>query len=706
MQAKPAVGHIGDRYEREADRVAEQVVSARVPTSMGGISDAGTGRVQRQATAPPRGDASTAAPRQGGEPLPASVRADLEPRFDYDFGQVRIHRSADDGEDAHALSARAYTAGHHIVFGRGEYAPQTVTGRRLLAHELTHVVQQSGGSRGPVGVSADGSGAIRRQERGEGAAETEATMSREEEIAASQSSPGQYAVGTHPLRISLYNYAVSGHRLKPEHLPVVDEIRSMIDLARSGSLTVLIVGHASAPGSEPANLALSRRRARAVRAALGSVGDTPVREADPPPPILVGFAGEAQPEATNETVEGRSRNRRVDIYLLPAPAPRRREPEPTERPPERPPEDTEDDTDFFCITHPLICAAIGAGAALLLYCLRNPTSCLPSLPGGEEEEREPRACPTAVDLPSGTHRARVMTIGNRTLMQWPFNMRLSFRDDDSGCRCNCGEYLQEVRGFAERDGGTGTLTRERVHLVGGVMDPGTYREDARAGNPDLPYGHRYWDPIRVVPRPNQEEDSFLDDRESGCDYEGSDEPGMQSTTPGEQMRFRFEFRGAPVDGCHGRGRVGGWQEWVVWGETTTPQEEPPEPEPEPTPEPEPEPTPTPTPTPTPRITREPPSIGPAREPVQETIFCWNGAIACETQRFMQRQFNLTDDVLREAIEIEHRILRQHRPPAPPRVSLHGEAPVHRRYRLLREEARARVLSFARLEDMIPTDYLR
>lgn len=61
-----------------------------------------------------------------------------------DFSRVRFHTDASAQQSADEVNARAYTVGHHIVFGAGRFAPETREGRRLLAHELTHVVQQSG----------------------------------------------------------------------------------------------------------------------------------------------------------------------------------------------------------------------------------------------------------------------------------------------------------------------------------------------------------------------------------------------------------------------------------------------------------------------------------------------------------------------------------------------------------------------------------
>jgi Domain of unknown function (DUF4157) len=79
-----------------------------------------------------------------GLPLGPETRPFMEQRFGHDFGNVRIHIHPQATYSAAALNARAYTLGHHIVFGAGEYAPQTHSGRSLLAHELAHVVQQAG----------------------------------------------------------------------------------------------------------------------------------------------------------------------------------------------------------------------------------------------------------------------------------------------------------------------------------------------------------------------------------------------------------------------------------------------------------------------------------------------------------------------------------------------------------------------------------
>lgn len=83
--------------------------------------------------------------RSPGQPLDASMRAFMEPRFGHDFSQVRIHSDTRATESARAVNALAYTVGKNVVFGAGQYAPGTTEGQRLVGHELTHVVQQDKG---------------------------------------------------------------------------------------------------------------------------------------------------------------------------------------------------------------------------------------------------------------------------------------------------------------------------------------------------------------------------------------------------------------------------------------------------------------------------------------------------------------------------------------------------------------------------------
>lgn len=151
VQARLNVGAPGDAYEREAHRVAEQVT--RMPVASG----RGPGESARPVLpAPPqvsRKGEGAAGPAVSdhfhtslgvGRGLDPATRSFFEPRFGHDFGQVRVHTGPGAARLAASLNAQAYTVGRDVVFGEGRYAPHTQAGRRLLAHELTHVVQQSG----------------------------------------------------------------------------------------------------------------------------------------------------------------------------------------------------------------------------------------------------------------------------------------------------------------------------------------------------------------------------------------------------------------------------------------------------------------------------------------------------------------------------------------------------------------------------------
>ena len=92
----------------------------------------------------------------GGQPLPASERSFFEPRFGRNFGEVRVHANAHANEAARNVNALAYTMGHDVVFGEGQYQPGTNPGRSLIAHELAHVVQQGAAGTAPPSTASSG----------------------------------------------------------------------------------------------------------------------------------------------------------------------------------------------------------------------------------------------------------------------------------------------------------------------------------------------------------------------------------------------------------------------------------------------------------------------------------------------------------------------------------------------------------------------
>ncbi|GAA0289196.1 eCIS core domain-containing protein [Rhodovulum strictum] len=149
VQAKPVLGRAGDRFEQEADRIADTVTAER-PTPLTAPLPV-TPLIQRQTDEPGTDDrqsmataTAAAAIATGGRPLSPAERRFFEPRFGRDLSAVRLHEGTQAGAAARGIGARAYTLGQNIALAPGEYAPETREGRHLLAHELTHTLQQSG----------------------------------------------------------------------------------------------------------------------------------------------------------------------------------------------------------------------------------------------------------------------------------------------------------------------------------------------------------------------------------------------------------------------------------------------------------------------------------------------------------------------------------------------------------------------------------
>jgi hypothetical protein len=144
LQTKLKVNEPGDIYEREADRVADRVLATSAHHDVSGAPP----RIQRfSGQSPGQMDVAPASVDQvlarPGRPLEPALRQDMEQRFGHDFSHVRLHTGAEAEQSAQDVNAQAYTVGHHMVFGAGRFAPETRQGRRLIAHELTHVVQQT-----------------------------------------------------------------------------------------------------------------------------------------------------------------------------------------------------------------------------------------------------------------------------------------------------------------------------------------------------------------------------------------------------------------------------------------------------------------------------------------------------------------------------------------------------------------------------------
>jgi hypothetical protein len=161
IQRQASVSSPGDAMEHEAEAVADHVMRMADPPA--GATHASAPSIQRMCAgcekemhqdvhrsgsgddvAPEHADMAVQVASRGGNPLPQSALRFFEPRFGSDLSHVRVHADGSAAQAARSVNARAYTVGSDIVFGSGEYSPDTHAGKHLLAHELTHVVQQQG----------------------------------------------------------------------------------------------------------------------------------------------------------------------------------------------------------------------------------------------------------------------------------------------------------------------------------------------------------------------------------------------------------------------------------------------------------------------------------------------------------------------------------------------------------------------------------
>ena len=131
LQAKPLAEEITPLVQRQVEPEEEEEEELQAKATSGRISEVN-----------PDLESHILSLKGGGHPLSDNDRTFFEPRFSQDFSQVRVHTDTRTAESARAVNARAFTVGQDVVFGAGQYAPGASEGRRLLAHELTHVVQR------------------------------------------------------------------------------------------------------------------------------------------------------------------------------------------------------------------------------------------------------------------------------------------------------------------------------------------------------------------------------------------------------------------------------------------------------------------------------------------------------------------------------------------------------------------------------------
>ena len=141
-----------DRFEREADAAADQVMRKAAPPVLSAAEEGPMRETGQDMEETGEALPETLRPIQsGGHPLPPDLNRFFSDGFGHDFSNVRLHHDSKAGRSARGFGARAYTYGRHIAFASGEYVPTSAAGRHLIAHELAHVVQQGQAPRRNIG---------------------------------------------------------------------------------------------------------------------------------------------------------------------------------------------------------------------------------------------------------------------------------------------------------------------------------------------------------------------------------------------------------------------------------------------------------------------------------------------------------------------------------------------------------------------------
>ena len=318
LQTKLTVNEPGEVYEQEADRVADQVMAMPSHAAAAGTPP----RIHRLASQP--GGQTDAAPlsvdrvlASPGKPLEPALRQHMEQRFGHDFSRVKVHTGTAAEQSARDMNAQAYTVGRDMAFGRGWFAPGTHEGRRLIAHELTHVVQQSGDDGMTVGRSKDKrglspiiQGAIAQQS----IQRTPLCPDKRDpgEVTKSQSPAGILAVDTgfEPAmeRLSVQDFGIDQDSVPPTMTESDDWRRMMSMILGDPTTKVGVLGFSDCIGTEQNNQGLRGRRAEAVVKAMPADAQAKV--------LFKGWWGSLSYLFPNDTAENRARNRMVQVTLM------------------------------------------------------------------------------------------------------------------------------------------------------------------------------------------------------------------------------------------------------------------------------------------------------------------------------------------------------------------------------------------------------
>lgn len=267
-----------------------------------------------------------------GRPLEADAREAMERRFGQDLSGVRVHTEPAAAESAQSIGARAYSAGEDIVFGPGKYAPESDSGRRLLAHELAHVVQQREGTpatdpEGRARAAADQAVGVAPLQAGSPGSAAPGVYADEEsgaEPAAKFPLLNPPSLKLTPLDLSIVLETLDGFvlnhaELTAKHRSAIPGLKDRIAAwLRTFPLgAVRLTGHTDATGGEELNDRLGQQRADAVRDALVAAGIQDFY-------IRTRSAGKRELKVATKLAD--SQNRRVEVRFepkLPPPLPPR-----------------------------------------------------------------------------------------------------------------------------------------------------------------------------------------------------------------------------------------------------------------------------------------------------------------------------------------------------------------------------------------------
>jgi outer membrane protein OmpA-like peptidoglycan-associated protein len=266
-----------------------------------------------------------------GKPLDAASRGFFESRFGYDFSRVRVHADSQAAESARAVNAEAYTVGRHLVFDEGKYQTQSPRGRELLAHELTHTIQQRHATfpAGPLAIASQTDPGEREAERAASSLSYRRPISLAEGRPVAiqrQPNPGaptprldlgrSLAENASPfMAASLGSVTIDGFETGKAEISPANQAKlgRTADLMKTllgkypGS-TVRVIGHTDAVGKESDNQTLGQSRADSVQAALVGLGIDAQS-------IQTESKGETQLLVKTQNAE--ARNRRVEVRFQP-----------------------------------------------------------------------------------------------------------------------------------------------------------------------------------------------------------------------------------------------------------------------------------------------------------------------------------------------------------------------------------------------------